>query len=267
MEVKQAIIPVGGRGTRFLPLSEVIPKEIWPLVDKPALQYIIEEAVSSGIKKLIFVQRPKKEIFLNYLKKQLSIPGISFSSVFQKKPLGDGHAVLQAKKIIKNNPCLVLFGDDIVESKIPCSKQLIDVFEKYQKPVLALYRLPREKLSSYGVAKVEKIKDRLYQIKEVVEKPTPEEAPSDLAIVGKYVIDKDVMYFLEHSPAKAKGEIRLAGAFQEMLKKGLKIYGYEFEGKWLECGNKLAYLKSNFYLSLKNQQFSQELQTFLKNII
>lgn len=266
MKVSKAIIPVAGLGSRFLPLSEIMPKEIWPLVDKPALQYIIEEAVNSGVKKLVFVQRPDKKIFLDYFKKQINNQEISFSGVFQKKPLGDGHAVLQAKKIIKNDPCLILFGDDIVESEIPCSKQLIDVFEKYQKPVIALYRLPKEKLSSYGVVDVEKISSRLYKIKGLVEKPALGQEPSDLAIVGKYIIDKDVMYFLENTPSRAKGEIRLAGAFEEMIKKGMTIYGYEFEGKWLECGNKSAYLKSNIYLSLKNKQFGEELKNSLKDI-
>jgi len=264
IKIKKAIIPIAGLGTRFLPLTKTLPKELFPLVDKPTIQYVIEEARASGIKKMIFVTRPGKEMNLAYFKSQLKSKNISFFQVPQKQALGDGHAVLQAKKIVGQDPCLVLFGDDVVDSKTPCSQQLIKVFNKYRKPVIALHKLPKEKLSSYGIVKVKKVGPRLYKIKGIEEKPAANKAPSDLAIVGKYVIDSDVFNFLENTPSKAKGEIRLAGAFNEMLKKGMTIYGYEFEGKWLECGNKLAYLKSNLYLSLKHPQFKKELKQFLK---
>ena len=159
---------------------------------------------------------------------------------------------------------MVLFGDDIVDSEVPCSKQLTEVYNKYQAPVIALYKLPEEKLSSYGIVKVEKVGERLYEILGIEEKPALGQAPSNLAVVGKYVINSDVFDFLENTPSQAKGEIRLAGAFNEMIKKGMTIYGYEFEGKWLECGNKAAYFKSNLYLSLKHPQFKDELKKFLK---
>lgn len=292
-KVTKAIIPIAGLGTRFLPLSKVLPKEFFPLIDKPAIQYIIDEAKNSGIKEIIFVNRPEKKEIQRYFAQYASnspeleeilkdrgknellqeladleqdAKQVAFSYVFQEKQLGDGHAVLQAKSAANQEPCLVLFGDDIVDSDVPCSQQLIDVYEKYQKPVVALYRLPKEKLPWYGIAKVEKAGERLYKIKEIVEKPEVNEAPSDLAVVGKYVIDGQVFDFLEKTPSKAKNEIRLAGAFNEMIKQGLTIYGYEFEGKWLECGNKLAYLKTNLYLSLKHPQFGKELKKFLKEI-
>lgn len=290
-KISKAIIPIAGLGTRFLPLSKVLPKEFFPLIDKPAIQYIIDEAKNSGIKEIVFVNRPeKKEIekyFAQYatnspeleevlkdrgkneLLQELAnlendVKQVAFSFVSQQTQLGDGHAVLQAKDAVKNESCLVLFGDDIVDAKTPCSSQLIKVFEKYQKPVIALYRLPKDKLSSYGVAKVKKVGPRLYKIEGIEEKPAIDKAPSDLAIVGKYVIDSQVFDFLENTPSQAKGEIRLAGAFNEMIKQGLTIYGYEFEGKWLECGNKLSYLKSNIYLSLKDPRFKKELKKFLK---
>ncbi|MBA7614311.1 UTP--glucose-1-phosphate uridylyltransferase [subsurface metagenome] len=291
MAIKKAIIPIAGLGTRFLPLSKALPKELFPLVDKPAIQYIVEEAQASGIKEIIFVNRPdKKEVktyFIKYIKKTPELEellrmrkkngllkelkslekitkNISFSYIFQKEPLGDGHAVLQAQKIAKKEPCIVLFGDDIVKSKTPCSLQLAKVFNKHQKPVIALHRLPKEKLSSYGIVKVEKVGPRLYKIKSIEEKPSINKAPSNLAIVGKYVIDSQVFDFLKNTPSQAKGEMKLAGAFNEMIKKGLTIYGYEFEGRWLECGNKLAYLKSNLYLSLKHPQFKKDLKKFLR---
>lgn len=294
VKIKKAIIPIAGLGTRFLPLSKVLPKEFFPLIDKPAIQYIIDEAKNSGIEEIIFVNRPeKKEIeryFAQYatnspeLEEVLKDRGknellqelanlendakqVAFSYVFQQEQLGDGHAVLQAKQTAHNEPCLVLFGDDIVDSKIPCSQQLIKTFDKYQKPVIALARLPKEKLSSYGVVKVKKVGARLYKIEGIVEKPAPGHEPSDLAVVGKYVIDSQVFDFLENAPSVTQGEIRLAGAFNEMIKKGLTIYGYEFEGKWLECGNKISYLKSNLYLSLKDPRFKKELKKFLREEI
>lgn len=247
-QIKKAIIPVAGRGTRFLPLSQVLPKELWPLIDKPIIQYIVEEVQASGIKKIIFVTRASKKIILDYLKNQLKLDKISFFQVSQKQPLGDGHAVLQARKLVKREPCAVLFGDDVVKAKIPCLLQLIKIFERYQKPIIALYKLPKEKLSSYGIVRVEKVKKRLYEIKGIEEKPTRCNLPSDLAIVGKYIITPEVFHFLKKTPL-VKGEIRLVGAFKEMIKAGKTIYGYEFDGKWLECGNIPAYIKSNFYLS------------------
>lgn len=286
--IKKAVIPVAGLGTRFLPLSKALPKELFPLVDKPAIQYIIEEAQASGIKEIIFVNRlDKKDSFIKYFKRAPELEkllkarkkndlyqelknlrkitdNLSFSYALQKEPLGDGHAILQAKKLTKKEPCAVLFGDDIVESKTPCLAQLIKVFNKYQAPIIALARLPKDKLFSYGVVEAEKIGPRLYKIKRIVEKPSPGKAPSNLAIAGKYIINPQIFSALKNDPEKGKGEIKLASAFNEIIKKGFTVYGYEFDGKWLECGNKLAYLKSNIYLSLKHPQFKKELKKFLK---
>lgn len=289
-EVKKAIIPIAGLGTRFLPLSNVIPKELWPLADIPALQYIIEEAKASGIEEIVFVISPDKKIVLDYFKVspniedtlkarkkyqilkiikefQESLKGISFSHVLQKKPLGDGHAILQAAKAVGEKTSAVLFGDDIVDSKTPCLAQLFKVFKTCQKPVLSLCKLPKEKLPFYGIVEVEKIANRLYKIKRIVEKPQIEDAPSNLAIVGKYVLTPEVFNYLKKTSIDKTGEIRLSGAFDRMIKDGKIIYGYEFEGKWLECGNKLEWLKSNFYFSLKHPKYGPELRSFLKEIL
>lgn len=293
MEVKKAIIPIAGLGTRFLPLSKVLPKEFWPLVDKPVLQYIVEEALASGIEKIIFVDRPdKKEVrryFQKYLKERPELEAIlkirkknhlleelqnlekntkniSFSYIFQKEPLGDGQAILQAERLIKNEPVAVMFGDDVVESKIPCLFQLIKIFKKYKKPVIALSRVPRFSFQFYGMAGVKKVNNRTYQIRKIVEKPPIKESPSNLAIVGKSIITGEVFNYLKKAKLGKRGEIGLTETFAEMVKLGFKIYGYEFEGKWLECGNKLAYLKSNLYLSLKHPQFGKELKKYLKTI-
>jgi len=292
MTIKKAIIPIAGLATRFLPLSKVVPKELWPLVDKPVIQYIIEEVKQSGIKEIIFVISPEKKIVFDYFKryyfqktKKLEktlkerkknnlleelkeienlCQNISFSFVFQKEPLGDGHAILQANKMINQEPVAVLFGDDLVDAKTPCLLQIINIFKTCQKPVLSLYRLPKEKISSYGVVEVEKIANRVFKVKKIIEKPLSEQAPSDLAIVGKYILTPEVFdYLKEAKPLKGK-EIILADALNRMLKDGKVIYGYEFEGKWLECGNKKDWLKTNVFLSLKHPEYGPQIKEMLK---
>jgi len=292
--IKKAIIPIAGLGTRFLPLSKVLPKELWPLVDKPVIQYIIEEAQASGIKEIIFVNRPeKKEIpkyFKKYLKKTPELEAllkmrkkkhllnelknlekitknISFSYVFQKKPLGDGNAILQAKSLVGKEPFAVLWADDVVESKIPCLLQLIKVFEKYKGQVMALYKIPRESFQFYGMVGGKKVSNRIYQIKKIVEKPAQiKKSPSNLAIVGKYIFTPEVFEWLKKNSLNKNKELITDEVLGKAIINGKEVYGCEFEGKWLECGNKLAYLKSNFYLSLKHPQFGKELKIFLKEI-
>ena len=286
VSIKKAIIPIAGLGTRFLPLSKVLPKELWPLVDKPVLQYILEEVLKSGVKEVIFVARPEKKLILDYFQKRLTSEQISkarykthfqkeiknledlskklsFAKVIQKKPLGDGDALLQAGKLAGKENCAVLWSDDVVESKTPCLLQLMKVFQKYKKPVLALCRVPKESFKFYGMAKVKKVAPRTYKILKIVEKPSAVgESPSDLAIVGKYILTPEVFDWLKKSPKNKKGELITGEVLAKAIESGEDVYGYEFEGKWLECGNKLAYLKSNLYLSLKHFQFGKELKKF-----
>lgn len=290
MEIKKAIIPLAGLGTRFLPLSKVVSKELWPLVDVPIIQYIIEEAKNSGIQEIIFVLSPENKKVLDYLKpspkiekilkerkkedilaeiKKLEelLKDISFSYVFQKKPLGDGHALLQAAKHIEDEPVVCMFGDDVIDSKIPGALQLAKVFKTCQKPVIALSRLPREKLPFYGIVGIEKIANRLYKIKKIIEKPSLETAPSDLAIIGRHILTPEVFDYLKKAKPTKKGEIILAEVLNnQMLKDGKLVYGYELEGNWLECGDKLRWLKSNLYLSLKHPKFGPELKNYLKEL-
>jgi|AntAceMinimDraft_18_1070375.scaffolds.fasta_scaffold21633_3 UTP--glucose-1-phosphate uridylyltransferase len=286
-EIKKVILPIAGLGTRFLPLSKIMPKEIWPLVDKPIIQALIEEARASGIKQAIFVTNDRKNLILDYLKSSPSLKRIlqtrkkdqileelesiekinkdmNFSSVTQDKPLGDGHAILQAVSKVKKEAVGVMFGDDIVDSEIPCLQQLINIFKTCQRPVVALHRLPKEKLSAYGVPKLEKIANRVFKIKKITEKPAIGEEPSDLAIVGKYILTPDVFDYLKTAKPNKNGEIVLADTFDRMLREGKTIYGYEFEGKWLECGSKVNWLKSNIYFSLKDPRFKEELKNFIK---
>jgi len=289
IEIKKIIIPVAGLGTRFLPLSRAVPKDFFPLVDKPVIQYIIEEVKKSGIKEIVFVTSPGKKDILNYFKKSPELEkllikrkneralkelkdleevfsGITFSFATQKEPLGDGHAILQAAKQTNGEPVAVSFGDDIVDSEEPAIGQLMNVFKTCGAPVIALKQLPAEKVPAYGVVAVEKIANHLYKIKKIVEKPELGQAPSDLVIVGKYILTPEVFKYLKKATPTKKGEIILAEVFEKMLSDGKIIYGYELKGEWLECGDKLKWLKSFFYLALKNPRFKDELRQYLKTI-
>ncbi len=288
-KIKKAILPVAGLGTRFLPLSKVLPKELLPVVDKPTIQYIVEGVRDSGISKVIFVINSKDKIILDYFKESQELKNIlkkrkktktlemlenfhekfediSFSHVLQRKPLGDGHAVLQAKKEIKNEPVAVSFGDDIVDGDDPALEQLMRVFETCNSPVIALKRVPRERVSSYGAVKVEKIANRLYKIKKIVEKPEPDQAPSDLVIVGKYILTPEVFDYLKNASPSKRGEIILADTLDKMTEDGKIIYGYEIKGNWLECGDKLKWLRTFLYFVLKDPRFGEDLKKYLKEI-
>lgn len=288
-EIKKIIIPVAGLGTRFLPLSRAIPKEFFPLVDKPIIQYIIEEVKKAGIKEVVFVTSPGQKTILNYFQKSPELEkmlikrkkekalkelkdfeeifkGISFSFVMQKSPLGDGHAILQAAKHVKDEPVAVSFGDDVIDSDESAISQLIDIFKTCNAPVVALKYLPIEKVPAYGAVAVEKIANHIYKIKKIIEKPEPSQVPSNLVIVGKYILTPEVFQYLKKATPSKKGEIILAEVFDKMLSDGKIIYGCELKGEWLECGDKLKWLKSFFYLALKDPRFKDELRQYLKSI-
>ncbi|MCD6270594.1 UTP--glucose-1-phosphate uridylyltransferase [bacterium] len=288
-EIKKAIIPAAGLGTRFLPITKIIPKELLPLVDQPTIRYPVKEAALAEISNIIFVLSDGKKKIIEYFKRDKKLESIlkergqkalleasvraseefkdiSFSSVLQPLPKGDGDAILRAKRQIGKEAFAVLFADDVFESKIPAIAQLKNIFQTSQKPIIGLKRVAKEKISSYGVVSFEKIANRLYKIKEIVEKPKAEEAPSDLAACGRYVLTPDVFDFLAKAEPNQKGEIILAQALRDMLKKGRLIYGYEIDGQWLECGNKIEWLKSNLYFSLKHPEFGPAIQEWFKKI-
>lgn len=288
-EIKKAIMAIAGAGTRFLPLSKVLSKEFFPLVDRPLIQYIIEEAKKAGLEEIIFVINPGQKMIVDYIKSDKALEnllikrkkeqalkelkdleslfdGMKINFVVQKEPKGDGHAILQAKKFIGDEPVAVLHCDDIVESEVPAIKQLMEVFKTCSSPVLALKQLPKENLPSYGVVANEKIANRLHKIKKIIEKPTIGEAPSDLVVVGKYILTPEVFDYLKKAKPSKKGEIFLAEVFDKMLSDGKIIYGYEIKGEWLECGDKAKWLKSFFYLALKDPRFAEELKQYLKTI-
>lgn len=288
-EIKRAIIPIAGLGTRFLPLSLVLSKEFFPLVTKPVIQYIVDEAKKSGIKEIIFVVNPRQKMIFSYFEKspelekllvkrkkesilqelkefEASFEDIKFYYALQKAPLGDGHAILQAGKLTGFGNVAVSFGDDLIYSDEPALSQLINIFRTCKAPVIALKSLPREKIPAYGSVAVEKIANNLYKIKKIIEKPEPLQIQSSLAIVGKYVLTEEVFEYLRRAEPSGKGEIVLGEVFDTMLNDGIPIYGYEVKGEWLECGDKLKWLKSFFYLSLKDPEFGKELRDYLKTV-
>ncbi len=289
-EVKKAIIPLGGMATRFLPLSKAVPKELLPLADIPVIQYLVKEARDSGIEEIIFVLSANNKNLLDYFKSSSKLEkilkerkkdqclselkefdglfeGMTFSYVIQKEPLGDGHAILQAAKLVKDEPVAVMFGDDVLDGPTPGIAQLMKMFKTCQKPIIGAIKLPKEDITAYGCLKVEKIANRFYKVKGIIEKPKVEEAPSNLAICGKYIITPEVMQYLKKAKPTEKGEIIMAEVINNhMIKEGKLIYAYEFEGKWLECGDKLKWMESNLYFSLNHPKYGPELREYIKKI-
>jgi len=287
-EVKKAIILAAGLGTRFLPLTKALPKELLPLVSQPMISYAVREAKASGISSIVFVLSDRNKMILDFFKKDLRLEKIlrkrnkkeilkelkrineefaeiSFSSSWQPEPRGDGDALLRVRRGT-GEPTAVLFPDDIVEAKTPAILQLAKIFRTSEKPVVGLKKVSKEKLPSYGVVEVEKIAHGLYKIKDIIEKPSLEEAPSDLAIVGRYILNSTAFDYLRKTGPNENGEIILAEALKKMLKDGKIVYGCELEGEWLECGNKAGWLKSNLYLCLKHPEFGPILREFLKKL-
>lgn len=287
VEITKAIIPLAGLATRHLPLSKVVPKEFLPLADKPLLHYILEEVREAGVTEVIFVVNANKKVVADYFRKspQLEkvleekkredllellseteklVHGITISYV-SDKPLGDGHAVLQARKLVGEEPCFVIYPDDIIEANVPCASQLAQVFRTAEKPIVGLFELPKEKLSSYGVVVPEKIANRLYKIKEIIEKPAAaENAPSRLVIIGRCIVTPEVFDYLKKARPNKKGEISLSETFGQMVKDGKIIYGYQCEGRWWECGNKEDWLKSFVHFAANHPQFGKEIRKFIK---
>lgn len=289
MEIKKAIIPAAGLGARFLPLTKAIAKELLPLVEKPLIEYAVEEAKNSGISQIIFVLSENKKGILNYFKKDQKLQDIlknrnqkeileklenfskkyqeiSFSTVLQPLPKGDGDAVLKARRQIGKGNFAVLFPDDVFESKVSPLNQLKKIFSTSQKPVIGLKKIPKEKVPYYGVVGVEKIASKIYKIKEIVEKPLLPEAPSDLAIAGRYLFSPDIFNYLTKTPPNKKGEIILAEALKLMIKDGKIVYGHELDGNWLECGNPIDWLKSNLYLQLQHPKYGQILRELFRKL-
>lgn len=284
--IKKAVFPAAGLGTRFLPATKAQPKEMLPLIDKPLIQYGIEEVVKSGIENVIIVTSKGKnsiedyfdynrelEIFLeekgNFeaLREVQRISNlIKIFYVRQKVPMGLGHAVFMSKEIIGAEPFAVVLADDVIDSEIPCIKQLMDVFEKFKSSVIALERVPIEETKSYGIIKGRQISERLFEIEDMVEKPDPSSAPSNLAIIGRYILTPRIFETLEKTSPGAKGEIQLTDAIRALLPKE-KVYGYLFEGKRYDAGDKFGFIKAVIELSLKREDIGEKVKDYIKSLI
>jgi UTP--glucose-1-phosphate uridylyltransferase len=287
--VKKAIFPIAGMATRFLPLSKVISKELIPLVDKPLVHYNVDEALKAGIEEIQFVVRNNQKDVMSYFKENSDLEKlleannkkeelamlnglkevlkkIKFSSVTQKKPLGDVDAIYAAKEFANNEPVGVFFCDDIIYSKEQSGfEQLREVFETCQRPVVALKKLPKDKLSSYGVVDVEKIANGFYKIKGMVQKPKGD-APSDLAMIGRMILTPDVFERFSNDKSMRQKDYSITQVLGKMAEEGSAIYGYEVKGDWLECGNKMLWFKSFLTLALDHPEFGSKIKEFLKEI-
>lgn len=286
-QIKKAILPVAGLGTRFLPATKAQPKEMLPLVDKPVIQFLVEEAVDAGIEEIIFVTGKGKRAIEDHfdsapeLERILAQKGktdlleetkrissmANFTYVRQKEARGDGDALLAAAHLIYDEPVAVLFGDDIIVGKNHCMTQMRAVFEKTQAPVIGLELVPKSLVSQYGIVKARKCEDRLYTISDLVEKPEPKDAPSRLGVVGKYIITPEIWKHLRRlEETKKEGELRLADALQAYVKEGQPLYGYTFEGERFDCGSKLGFLKATVHLGLAHSETRKEFKKYLKSL-
>jgi UTP--glucose-1-phosphate uridylyltransferase len=285
MKVKKAVIPVAGLGTRLLPATKTVPKELLPIVDTPAIQYVVQEAVDSGLTEMIFVtargkdgiedhfdEAPELELVLEQrgqrelLQRLKAISGlIDIVSVRQKQPLGLGHAVLSARHLVGNEPFAVLLSDDLIDDSIPCVRQLLNVFEAKGESVLALRKVPRPEVRRYGIVQGPTVGGRTYEVQSMVEKPEPKDAPSELAIVGRYILHPDIFAYLENIQPGKGGEIQLTDAIAELARRR-KVYGYEFTGEHYDVGDKLGFVRATVAYALKRPDLEQKLREYLRAI-
>lgn len=284
--IKKAVFPVAGLGTRFLPATKANPKEMLPIVDKPLIQYAVEEAVASGITHMVFITGRNKRAIEDHFDKAYELETelkergrhvlleqvrdivpkhVACTYVRQTEALGLGHAVLCARAVVGNEPFAVILADDLIDAQVPVLKQMADVFDREQRSVIAVQSIPIEDSRSYGVIKGEAVEERLHRMTGIVEKPHPEVAPSNLAVVGRYILTPTVMDLLERVIPGAGGEIQLTDAIAALLKvEG--AFGYEFLGTRYDCGSKLGYLKANVMYALKHAEVNTEFCAFISTL-
>ena len=283
--IRKAVFPVAGLGTRFLPATKAQPKEMLPLVDKPIIQYGVEEALASGVDNIILVTGRGKnaiedhfdvsvelETFLDARGKTELLAEIrkisnliNFSYVRQGEPLGLGHAVLVTRNLIGDEPFAVILGDDVIDAEPPALRQMIDVFEQVQGPVLAIERVPHKDISSYGIIDGEEIRPGVFRIRDLVEKPPLDEAPSDLAIIGRYILTPDIFPALEATVSDRTGEIQLTNGLRELLKTR-PVFACEIKGVRHDTGNKLGFLKAVVYFALKRPDLAEPFAAYLTSL-
>jgi len=290
MKIRKAVLPVAGLGTRFLPATKAQPKEMLPIVDKPLVQYAVEEVSASGIPMVIFVTGRGKTAIENHfdvsaeleqelagkgkqelLKQIRSISGLMrFVYVRQQTPRGLGHAILTARDVVDEEPFAVLLSDDVVVNPVPCLKQMVAVFERYGRSVVAIQKVPRKAVGSYGVIRGRPIPDadwqgRLFRIDDMVEKPAPSEAPSSLAVIGRYILTPGIFEALSATPPGAGGEIQLTDGLRRLLARE-RVYGYVFEGKRYDAGDKLGFLQATVEIALQRPDLGRAFRKYLKSL-
>jgi UTP--glucose-1-phosphate uridylyltransferase len=290
MRVRKAVFPAAGLGTRFLPATKAQPKEMLPLVDKPIIQYGVEEALAAGCDQIIIITGRGKTAIEDHfdvsyeLEKMLEERGkkdllsivrqisdmIHVAYVRQKEAMGLGHAVLMARELVGNEPFAVLLADDVIDAPKPCLKQMMEVFEESQCSIIATQEVDGPAISSYGVLDAQRIEGkfqgRAFDVRDLVEKPKPEEAPSNLAIIGRYILTPTIFETLEHTPLGTGGELQLTDGLRGLLSAGEKIYGYTFEGKRHDAGDKLGFLKATVEFALKRPDLGPAFADYLRSL-
>ncbi|MFP4697789.1 MAG: UTP--glucose-1-phosphate uridylyltransferase GalU [Eubacteriales bacterium] len=286
MKIKKAIIPAAGLGTRFLPVTKAQPKEMLPIVDKPTIQYIIEEAVASGIEDIIIVtgrnkrsiedhfdksielelelERQGKEDLLEIARRTSEIANIHY--IRQKEPKGLGHAILVAKNFIGNEPFAVLLGDDIVISEKPCLLQMIEAYDEYKTSILGVQEVLKKNVNKYGIIDSKHIENRIYKVNNMVEKPSIEDAPSNIAILGRYIITPRIFKYLETQGVGTGGEIQLTDSLKKLAEEEA-MYAYDFIGKRYDVGNKLGFLQANIEFALRRDELKDKLKIYLEKLM
>jgi UTP--glucose-1-phosphate uridylyltransferase len=285
MKVRKAVIPVAGLGTRFLPASKAIPKEMLTIVDRPTIQYIVEEVVASGIEQVILVTSEGKSAIENHfdynfeldtilqqknkdnLREELNHISnlIDVVSVRQKKPLGLGHAIWTTRNVVGKEPFVVLLGDDLVLSEEPCCKQMLRLFDDVQESIVAIQRVPLDQTFQYGIVEGAPYSDRTYKVERMVEKPLPGKSSSDMAIIGRYILLPDIFDLLEQTKPGHGGEIQLTDALLALSQKR-GMYAYEFEGTRFDAGDKLGYLKAIIAFGIRHSDLGEEFRKYIREI-
>ena len=285
--IKKAVLPVAGLGTRFLPASKATPKEMLPIIDKPLVQYAVEEAVSNGIEEIIFITSPKKlsikkhfdinhelesilkdskqEEILDKLNPEI-FKEIKFHYVNQNDQNGLGHAVLQAEDIVGNDPFAVLLPDDLFFSKKSCLSQLIDIYKQTRSSVIAVNKIEKVNIHKYGVIKPGEIKEKLIKVEDIVEKPSHEEAPSDIAVCGRYIFNASIFKFLKSTNFDKFGEIQLTDAIKKLLYEE-EVFASIYEGEKFDCGSKQGFVHATIALALRDESISHDIKKIIKEIV
>lgn len=286
MKIKKAVIPVAGLGTRFLPATKTVPKELLPIVDIPAIQYVVQEAVDSGISEVIFVTGRGKDSIEDHfdespeLEQVLETRGqtetaqglrriaemIEVVSVRQKKPLGLGHAVSCARDLVGEEPFAVLLSDDLIDAPSPCLRQLLEIADEKGESVIALRRVPDHDVQRYGIVQGKQLGDRLYEVESMVEKPPLKEAPSRLAVIGRYILRPEIFALLERATPGRGGEIQLTDGIAHLARQK-KVYGYEFEGEHYDIGDKLGFVRATVAYALKRADLKKPIREYLQGVI